>query len=224
MPYDWLWDSITQHLVGLWLLAEIFWPFFIICPIVRLLLDRQISQDSFDRNRFNGFVRILTFVMYIVLEAAFLNIQMNVNNLVHWIAVISIFVIVWRFPEQIPNLSIFPEGLAQPILSKLKPVLSRLKRLILPKLERFSSRLKWPWMPRGFPVQLVRGDQLKSLIARQRIGIMGDVFRCFICKKQKGYPEEYGATLFIKRKKSHVCADCVQAAPQLKVEDIRRWM
>lgn len=222
MFLDWLWGSLIQHLMGLWLLAEILWPFIIIGPIVRGLLERQISQDTFDRKRFNGFVQILTPLLYVTLEIEFLDISMTASCLMHWIAIGVVFIIVWRYPEQIPNLSVFPEGLVQPYVVKIKRHLPSLGWVA--KMRQHLPSSGWPWKPKSFPVQLVRGDQLKSPSARQRVGILGDVFHCFICRKQKGYPEEYGATLFIKRKRSHVCAECVQAAPQLKVADLRRWL
>lgn len=209
MLLGWLWDTLTQHFMGLLILAEVFWPFLIIGPIVRSLLAREISQDWFERKRFNRSASILTILIYITLEAEFLNLGMTAPNLVHWIAILLISILAWFHPEQIPYLSVFPETFFQPVLVKINRILARWKRY---------------WRPKGFPVQLARGDQLMQPKVRQRIGILGETFRCFICKKQKPYPEEYGGTLFIKHRRSHLCADCVQAAPQLKVEDLRRWM
>ncbi len=197
-------DELAAHFLGLLVLLELFYPCTIIAAVTRYRLKRQISRDAFDQARFIQSNRLLAILIFVVLEAPFLyHSEIDLHRILLWIGSAGILFYVWQFPEQITDLSVFPESVTDPILAKMG------KRVAKPK---------------GFLTSMVRGDQLGSDRLRRMIGVQGNSFYCYRCRSNKRYPDEYGATLITKRKKSHVCSDCVQALPQLKVADLRRWI
>jgi hypothetical protein len=204
---DWwsaLYDEVNAHFLGLIVLLELFYPCTIIAAVTRYRLKRQTSRDSYEKSRFTKSNRLLAIVLFVILEAPFLYpLEMNLHKVLLWMGTAGLLVYIWRFPDQIQDLSVFPESVAEPLLAKMG---------------------RRPAKPRGYLTSLVRGDQLNSDRLRRIVGIQGNSFYCYRCRTMKGFPDEYGATLIIKRKKSHVCADCVQALPQLKVADLRVWM
>jgi len=207
---DWWPEALAElagYAFGLRILLTLFFPCTVIGVITRFLLRRQTSKDGFDQKRFNRFTRDLAIPLFIILEAYFLySPEIDLYRALLWVGSAAIVILMWKYPEQIPNLSVFPESLIDPILAKTGRVASHLPR------------------PKGFLTSMIRGDQLETKKARRMMGIEGDRFYCFRCRKERVYPDEFGATLFIKKKKRNVCADCVQALPQLKVADLRRWM
>lgn len=207
---DW-WSETYGELVGyafgLKILLELFFPCTVIGIITRFMLRKQISQDGFNQERFNRFIRDLAIPLFVVLEAYFLyGSEIDLYRALLWIGSAAIVILMWKFPEQIPNLSVFPESLIDPILAKMT------------KSAPYFAR------PVGFLTSLARGDQLESARGRRIIGIKGDRFFCFRCKRERVYPDDFGGTLVIKKERSYVCADCVQALPQLKVPTLDRWM
>jgi hypothetical protein len=206
MPNWWsgVYDELAAHFLGLVVLFELFFPCTIVAAVTRFRLKRQVSRDVFDKARFDSSNRVLAILIFIVLEAPFLyRPEINLHQVLLWIGSAVLLPLMWKFPDQIQDLSIFPESVIEPIASRIG------KRMAKPK---------------GFLTSMVRGDQLGSDRLRRMNGIQGDSFYCYRCRSNKRYPDEYGATLIVKRKKSHVCSDCVQALPQLKVADLRRWM
>jgi hypothetical protein len=206
---DWLWKQLIAHYQGPLILLEWFYPFVFIVPIVERLLRRQISQDGFDRRRFNSFVRLLTLILFLGLESPFVTLyfEFSPQFAVKCLGILAISILIWRFPEQRPYLSVFPEPVIEQIVVRTGKVRKHLIR-----------------RRKGYPVQLARGDQLRGAAARLRIGIQGDVFRCHMCLKQKSYPDEYGGTIVTKGHRNHACIDCIESLPALRREDLRRWL
>jgi hypothetical protein len=207
-----LWSFLRSELVaqgvGLHVLFDLFSPFIIIVPAVRYWLSKQTGGDEFSRKRSSSFIKWLSVLLFVILEAPYLyGSELNLYSGLLWIGSISLCILMVKFPEQIQYLSLIPDSLLDPIT-----------RRVAGPLRKVVFRTK------GFLTSIVRGDQLDSPRARKMIGIAGDTFRCYRCRMDKAYPGEYGATLIVKGRRSHICADCVEALPQLKVEDLRKWL